>query len=60
MVKEHEGLQEGFPAVAALEGLLCCTDPPLLLAVGAEREGLVLSVPVCLRFAVHSLVLEEA
>ena len=41
MVKEREGLREGFPTAAALEGLLCgVVSLLLLLAIGAGQEGL--------------------
>lgn len=59
MVKEREGLQEGLPAVAALEGLLCSLDSLLLLVTGAGWEGLALGAPAWLPPAVGGLVLEE-
>lgn len=40
VVKEREGLWKGFPAAAALEGLLCgVVSLLLLLAAGARQEG---------------------
>ena len=60
MVEEREGLQEGLPAVAALEGLLCGVGSLLLLASGAGWEGLALSASVWCRLSVGGLGLEEA
>ena len=60
VVQEHEGLQKGFPSIAALEGLLCGMDFLLLLAARAVLEGLlVLGAPVWLPHAVGSLMLQE-
>lgn len=61
VVKERKGLQEGLPAVSALERLLCGVDSLLLLVGGAGWEGLpALSAPAWLPLPVGGLILEEA
>lgn len=61
MVEERKGLQEGLPAAAALEGLLCGMASLLLLARGGGWEGPpALGAPAWIPLSVGGLGLEEA